>query len=1148
MRFMLAILLILLSVSVGEPQRWAPFQAGTAPITPSGWGGGPFLRQRDVYGANPIAVNPYQYYVPGACNGPCTTSDYWQSAGVLGTRPYDLTKAACTSGTGNLAAATGRYLWVTTPDHESVNISFVDSNDYYIGYSNDPGVLPTLMAPRARYLSTVNSPGASFTGTTSGLLLTASGVTGKIALGAPVTWSGGSATVAVTNAGTGLGGAGTYTLSAVSGNAGPIAMTTTFPFAQSNYFPSFVCDPDDSTYPYKIYMQFGSQSGGGPLGQYQTGFFGSSNLVDWVAWGVVTQPYTVGEIARAFNVSRDGVNTWTAIGTTADPTSFVLGPSGIWTSTNGYLFTYTGLQGNVCLPVNSPAGSGGCPLGNANEYRLPAGGLPDGLTVTVAGQKYLLVTDNLIAALGLGGGNNGGTKIQLAPIDGNFNILTSPPTIDLSDTYSPAAGCNATFPGPQCGGITGGYVESGILHYYTVDGFSVCLTAAACLANQTTYMLAGPFTASSTVASGSTVHLNSTAGLYNNMYVFDWTNPNAIFGDISKYISSISGNDIILNAPIFSTVTAGDVFYFWNGGLSHELVDRYCYVTDASAAANASPTGFTATASAGVVTLNWDQCLAGVNYRLYYGFSPTSQPNLIGSVTGDPRTTTYTPYLQTPQTMYFKLVTMNGSTEEGSRVTSTYVSPSTALTNAHMTRILSLQADPATIDRAWLDSAVNFMTANGLTGTCRYWGDPSFGVKQDTSGNTSVMFDVCSTLRPAFGDWAFCTVSGGNCSGSSTAVYNPTAFGSTTPGIAHPSTNGFSYAGGTSGPRINNLRRMTEITVCSSYSKPGSATATLVNYGGPDFQPPQMNLQHTSGSPGNASFNLWDDVVGATVTTAMSSNTGWHMICGTFSTAGSTVPTDKGKLTVYADGVAGTCPGAGCDSTTLHTNVETAGALTLSLKTTLMGAIASGGVYLGMGSSQAKANITTGTAGPLTPPSYVLSNQEGNFTEGATVIFDKALTSTQILALYNLYHDRVVPPVAAGSPSVTITSAPYSATCNGDGTTDDSAAFTAWNTAAKAWDAANPSVPGSIVLTIPNNKCQFLQGGSSLPIVSGIVNHPVRVLGAGTNSELTDVVTGGGFILGTAEIHNINLERGNQCRIDCLSRRGMRGCRGLVLG
>lgn len=197
---------------------------------------------------------------------------------------------------------------------------------------------------------------------------------------------------------------------------------------------------------------------------------------------------------------------------------------------------------------------------------------------------------------------------------------------------------------------------------------------------------------------------------------------------------------------------------------------------------------------------------------------------------------------------------------------------------------------------------------------------------------------------------------------------------------------------------------MVETTVCAVYSKPGTALTTLVGFGGVDFSPPALALQHTAGTPGNASFTLWDDVTSATVTSAMSAATGPHIICGTFSTAGSSSVTSKGTLTVYADGVAGTP-----NTTSLHTNVDPTGVNTLSLKTTLLGFLgqtAGPMPMLSMGSTSAKASVSNSGPGPLTVPSYIFEQNESNFTEGATIIFDKALSPSQITTLSNLYINR----------------------------------------------------------------------------------------------------------------------------------------------
>lgn len=559
------------------------------------------------------------------------------------------------------------------------------------------------------------------------------------------------------------------------------------------------------------------------------------------------------------------------------------------------------------------------------------------------------------------------------------------------------------------------------------------------------------------------------------------------------------------------------------GGLWQQHIDRYCYPVDSTAALNAAPSGVTASAAAGVVTLSWDNCRPNQNYRIYWGTSPNSFPNVVSpDVTG--LSTTITPYLQTPQTVYFKVVSLNSGTEEKSRIVSTYVSSSTKFVNQHIGRMLAKGADPATIDRTWLDSVDALLTAQNLQNYVQTGEDASFGVIQDGSGNVSVAGDLGTTRLPRGGDLTFCT--GSNpCNGASTATYSPTAFGTpgTTPGINLGTTN-FAYFGN---GRTNNIQRKVNYTVCSFYQKPGTATATVAELGASDIGP-QMTLQHTSGTPGNASFTLADDVTSQTVTVAMHAVAGPHFICGVFDTTGATSDTSPGRVTVYAEDGSGSYV-SGTATPTLHSNIG------LSLSTALKGFFDGGSTSpgLGFGSDGIKTSLTNDGKGPVSAANYTYETNQNNFINGATWAFDAAITPTQFTALANAYLNRVTPPTAItavaaggismGSPATyNITAMPSgaSATCNGS--TDDSAAFTNFNTLAKAWDAANPSATGSIVLNIPNSKCMFLQGGQSIYINKGIVNPSgyagqarVRILGAGTSSEFSDGGTGGGWFLGS---------------------------------
>src|SRR6185312_12405565 len=162
------------------------------------------------------------------------------------------------------------------------------------------------------------------------------------------------------------------------------------------------------------------------------------------------------------------------------------------------------------------------------------------------------------------------------------------------------------------------------------------------------------------------------------------------------------------------------------------------------------------------------------------------------------------------------------------------------------------------------------------------------------------------------------------------------------------------------------------------------------------------------------------------------------------------------------------------------------------------------------GAVNSKFTISNTGQGPGGAMNFDSSNQAPAIWSDL-IAFDIALTPTQMGALNTLLQSWYAPPTIAKAYNIVTD---FSATCNG--TADDSATFTSFNTAAVAWDIANPGVSGAIQLTIPNSKCMFKQVASGIAFTKGIVNHKIIVAGAGASSELSDGGTGGGWFLGSA--------------------------------
>lgn len=1079
------------------------------PAAPVGFGGGPNLRVQGVF-SSPTTVQPSQYYVPGTGRPAVSTAQYYHTQGLFWFKPVDLTATACGTAGANIAAKYGRYAWVLTPDHNNVLLyPWLDSIDIYVGFSNDPEIAPATVTPILRSNNVLASgPGASITGTISSTTLTATVTAGAITIGDSLTGSGVTANTHITAAGTGTGGSGTYTLDQSSTVSSPTSMTANTVNWSYNYFPYLDCNPDDATNPFYLYGQYCDAScfQNGLL--QSTGLDGNGNpsLYNWTMYGNTTRLLGDPANARAEQPMRTGVNTWLMYGTLFNYPVGMVNGNGQWASTDGKFFTPSNMS-NTCLPVVS-SGSAAC----GDNHSSFAAYFP-AFSINGSMQQYVGASEQ--AGL-INGTNTLGEYLTHVPVDSSFNVLASPSYTRISDQFA------GLFPGPTYVSDVATYVEDGIAHYYAIRGFFVCLQAAGCVSQQKVPGSVVQAIASPSSTGASVLHMQSVAGITQYMNVTGLANSTTLPGFPYTYVASISGNDINLctmtstfcdtPATISATAATNDKFQFYGGGLAQQFLDIYSEIVDSTAAANAAPVGVQVSCANGTSILTWQNALPNTTYRLYYGFTPTSQPNLVGDINGT--STTHTPNLQTPQIVYYKLVTLNSGTEEKSRVVSTYVSSSNAQVNAHITRVMALGADPATIDRAWLDSVSSWLTSHNRQNNLLRWGDPGFGITQADQGSASgfanIMFDLGTSRWPISGDWTFCVVASLACNSASNATYNPTGIGQA-PGIVGGSSGSMAYSGGTSGNRGNDLRQMTDVTACAVYSKPGTAEAIPLNFGGP-FSAVQLTLEHTSGTPGSASFTLGDDVYSGggsavTVTESFSNSvinpnpTGPHVMCGTFSTTGASSATSPGTLTVYADGIAGT------PNTTLHSNID------MSLFTTLSGDQAGNDQtpILASGPSSSAAPVQSAGAGPLTPLTLNVAGSGffGNFTTGALIVFDAALSQSEITDLVTLYENRITPVVAKKYNLVT----DFSATCNG--MADDTTAFNSARTAMVAYDAANPSVPGLIELDIPNSACTSLGTvGSSIFIAKGVINHNVRVHGLGSSSELSDNGTGVGFFWG----------------------------------
>lgn len=461
---------------------------------------------------------------------------------------------------------------------------------------------------------------------------------------------------------------------------------------------------------------------------------------------------------------------------------------------------------------------------------------------------------------------------------------------------------------------------------------------------------------------------------YNNLYpgpTFLQAVSNYVEDGISHIYAQIGFPPSSSNQGLVNGAT-----YANGGGLWQQGIDYYTEIVDVSVAAAAAPIGVTASAAGGIATISWYDALPNRTYRVYRG-DQSSQTTLIGDVN-----TVTIADAGAPQNQVdcYKVVTLQSGTERKNRVVCTYVSSSTSFVNAHITRALAAGADDATIDRTWLDACDAWLTTNNLQSSLMFWTDPAFGVIKDNSNVISRVMDLGSTRLPRGGDYTPCT--GDPCIGASTTTYDAAGMGSNVPAWINANANSFGYYGGPGTAaipgRINNIRRKVQITLFSSYQKPGTGQITL--FGKDEFG--GLGLQHTAGTPGTVSAFLSDATHTVTATVNVSgSATALHTAAATF---------DGTNWVAYSDGVAGTG----------QTGLVIPGAALVASNDALTGLTAITGAntpFLGSGSQNSKYVYGTG---------YRFSNNEAQFRANGNVVFEKGLTPTQITSLHTLYTTR----------------------------------------------------------------------------------------------------------------------------------------------
>lgn len=536
-------------------------------------------------------------------------------------------------------------------------------------------------------------------------------------------------------------------------------------------------------------------------------------------------------------------------------------------------------------------------------------------------------------------------------------------------------------------------------------------------------------------------------------------------------------------------------------GQHEQAYDYYTAIlgdAGAIAAADAAPVGVRAECIKGAVVLSWYDALPNKTYRVYRSTDGSTWGSAIADVTG---LHYVDPLGGIDALRYYKVVTLNGASEEGESVVSTYVSNGRALTNEHVTRVLA--AGGTDIDVGWLDRVATWLRDNALTDRVQFWADPSFGVIKDGSNVIDTVFCLGSTIHPRGGDYHVKP-------GSTSTTYNATGLNGEVPAWVNGTSSAHGYFGDT---RLNPIRRKVEATFCAVYQKSHTNTITLLATS--EFE--GIRLQHASGSPGSVAFNMQRDTSGSandynvTASVTPSSATGAHIAIATF---------DGVTQTVYVDGVAGT-PATGVLDTYLLDGQRPDRAANTN--------------FLGSGSANVKHVENTDAA--FATSGYAFNDNQAQFSAAALIVFDIALTAALEASLKALWSDRL-----SGSsynlpdydtPFVKDIVDDYSAT--GDRVADDAPAFMDFNAAVRTWQDTNE---GLVVLKVPVGEFFFETNAGNLNSFTAGIKHLLLIGQTRETSILTDMDEGGaaqGFFLGNGGSGHLHFDNEHSARIQSVS-------------
>lgn len=280
-----------------------------------------------------------------------------------------------------------------------------------------------------------------------------------------------------------------------------------------------------------------------------------------------------------------------------------------------------------------------------------------------------------------------------------------------------------------------------------------------------------------------------------NTVTLSWTAPKGTVSGYNVYEGTsaggedlstpVNGNVLVSGTSTTVTVTTTGTYYFVVTAVNAAGQSSASNEASAAAApiANNAPSGLTAVASAGAVSLNWTAPTTGdqpTSYQVYEGTASGSEPTLAATINGSggsaPATSAYIEGLNDGTTYYFVVKAVNGA---GTSAASNQVSAAPSTSAVPPAPMASATAHSGSITVSWAEpgaSSATTATNNHITGYNVYEGSKSGGESSTPiNGSIPISGTTSISIPAANGTAEYFTVKAVNSAGMSAASNEVTA-------------------------------------------------------------------------------------------------------------------------------------------------------------------------------------------------------------------------------------------------------------------------------------------------------------------------------------------------------------------------------------